>query len=104
MTDYELFKYTHSVFSENADNAPVKKLVFISDGVEQVLDFTCGKNMLDGCEVFGITRKREKRDRDADFKNYFYLQFGFAERSFNIPVSEDYVVSFEEMPVPKRGN
>ena len=104
MTDYELFKFTHSAFSENADNAPVKKLVFISSGVEQVLDLTCGKNMFNGCEVLGITRKREKRAHDADFKNYFYLQFGFAERSFSVPVSEDYVVSFEEMPVPKREN
>lgn len=102
MTDYEIFKYTHTVYSETSDNAPVKKLEFLLKGTDYIIDFEHGMNEYNSLIVTGITRRKEKRICDTDFKDYFYLQIGFACFSFNIIISGDYVISYEEMPVPKR--
>lgn len=102
MTDYEIFKYTHVVYSETSDNAPVKRLEFFLKGTGYIIDFEHGMNEYNSLIVTGITRRKEKRTCDTGFKDYFYLQIGFPPMCFNSIISGDYVINYEEMPVPER--
>lgn len=102
MTDYELFNITHSNFSEASGDKPIGKLSFFAGGVLYNLDMSSTEqSMFNGCEVVGITKKNEKRPRDIDFKNYYYLQIGYNPMFFCVPIAEDYVVSSTEIPIPK---
>lgn len=102
MTDKEFFYYTHKIYDHGHNDVLISKLEYFDGNVFGEIDLcNPNKRTYNSCEVVSIIKRHEMRHRDKSPKDYFYLQIGIGTLAFCIPISSDYVISYQEIKTPE---